>query len=66
MSGKDMKKLLFTISLTITMISAFAMNTFALAPVATGATKLPPWIIVVFVAAVLVVMLALIPKFKKK
>ncbi|MGN0113809.1 MAG: hypothetical protein ACI396_00615 [Acutalibacteraceae bacterium] len=61
-----MKKIISTLSLMLIMAVAFAMNTFALAPVATGATKMPPWIIIVFVVAVVIVVLALLPKFRKK
>ena len=61
-----MKKIIRAMSLALVMAAAFAMNTFAIAPVATGATKMPPWIIIVFVAAIVIVVLALLPKFRKK
>lgn len=61
-----MKKIISTLSIALMIAASFAANAFALAPVATGATKMPPWIIIVFVAAIIVVVLALLPKFKKK
>lgn len=61
-----MKKIIRAMSLALIMAATLAMNTFAIAPVATGATKMPPWIIIVFVAAIVIVVLALLPKFRKK
>ena len=61
-----MKKIIRAMSLMLIMAATLAMNTFAIAPVATGATKMPPWIIIVFVAAIVIVVLALLPKFRKK
>lgn len=61
-----MKKIISALSLMLIMAATLAMNTFAIAPVATGATKMPPWIIIVFVAAIVIVVLALLPKFRKK
>ena len=61
-----MKKIIRAMSLALIMAANLAMNTFAIAPVATGATKMPPWIIIVFVAAIVIVVLALLPKFRKK
>lgn len=61
-----MKKIIRAMSLALIMAATLAMNTFAIAPVATGATKMPPWIIIVFVAAVVIVVLALLPKFRNK
>lgn len=61
-----MKKIIRAMSLMLIMAATLAMNTFAIAPVATGATKMPPWIIIVFVAAIVIVVLALLPKFRNK
>ena len=61
-----MKKIIRAMSLALIMAATLAMNTFAIAPVATGATKMPPWIIILFVAAIVIVVLALLPKFRKK
>ena len=61
-----MKKIISALTLALIMAANFAVNAFALAPVATGATKMPPWIIIVFVAAIIIVVLALLPKFRKK
>lgn len=61
-----MKKIIRAMSLALIMAATLAMNTFAIAPVATGATKMPPWIIIVFVAAIVIVVLALLPKFRNK
>ena len=62
----NMKRIIGTFSLALIMAATFAVNAFALAPVATGATKIPPWSIIVFVAAIIIVVLALLPKFRKK
>lgn len=61
-----MKKIIRAMSLALIMAATLAMNTFAIAPVATGATKMPPWIIIVFVAAIVIVVLTLLPKFRNK
>ena len=61
-----MKRIAKTLFFSLILASALALNAFALAPVATGATNMPPWIIIVLVAAIIIVVLALLPKFRKK
>lgn len=61
-----MKKIISALFLALIMAAIFAVKAFALTPVATGAIGIPPWIIIVFVAAVVIVVLALLPKFRNK
>lgn len=61
-----MKRIAKTLFFSLILTATLALNAFALTPVATGATNMPPWIIIVFVAAIVIVVLALLPKFRKK
>ena len=61
-----MKRIAKTLFFSLILTATLALYAFALAPVATGATNMPPWIIIVFVAAIVIVVLALLPKFRKK